>query len=199
MTTLTSMIENLALTLNRTGSAVDRAKEKHTGTYTTAVALGVAADSWESLAADFAVVENRIRRDGRFAVRVGAKKRAKPTKDGDIYTVPSALMAVKSVLKDAFAFGIALTEDGSQRAYTAIKKDAAKAKAEAKAETLSGDDLVRCELAGHLDAIKALLGDLHTGDLDGLYNAVATLADSAERMAKASTAEAETADVADVA
>ena len=160
----TQALDTLFRNLNKTAKAVNKAKAARSGTYNGAVDLAIQAGSWSKLEKAFADLFTTIRTDGRMAVAVGAKKRKKPAKNGDKYIIPGGVMTVKSVLKDAFEYGVDLYHEGEKRPMTfnAIRKDVQDIKAAIQAEkdaaSASPDDLLRANLSEYMETIQAEIG-----------------------------------------
>lgn len=150
--------------------AKTKAKEALDGAYNIGVACAIACSSLPVFIATIEKLEDNIRmgRD-KLHVKFGAPPRDKEGKDGAKYKVPSSVSTVKTVMKAAFEFGVAMVakdaKTGEVRAlaFSTIRKlntaarDAQKVvKAEQAVAALSGIDLDRHNVALLCQAISNL-------------------------------------------
>lgn len=193
--TLQNTIIEALTDVAKADAAVERAKERAGGFYTKVVAIAAENDA-AAFDAAMEGVAAQVTTDGRLARSLKAAKRAKPcAKTGAKWKVPGSLKTAKSVIKAAHELGVHLTDDvtGEVRSFGAIRKDVREAQAAAKAEELTGDDLIRSEAGEYLARIQAALKVLTGDDLDGFADALATMAANAEEAAATATAEADDA------
>ncbi len=182
---ITSMLTDVAKGMKSANAALEKARERRTGTYNGAVAVAVQASSADQLEKAFDKLFAAIRTDGKLAVSVGGKKRKKPTKAGDKYTVPTGLQSAKSVVLGAMRLGVELTDDGGEPlSFGAIRTAKSEAEADAKAESASPDDVARAHAA---EVTTAILEGLSEFGGKGLTDIVELLETIRDRVTEANT------------
>lgn len=191
MTTLNHVMSILSQAAIESGNATKQAAKldgTRKGAYALYVQAAIVSDGTNMLKQASEALFQMIRTTGRVVDAEGKSRNigAKPNKDGTGFVVPSAISAAKSYLLDAMERDIPLQDpDGSERAFTAIRKDVMAAKEAERRAALTGDEALR---ASALDLLGSLVESVK--DADGA--ALAALAASIETLAVSALIDAET-------
>lgn len=158
----------------KANAAQQAVQEGRTGAYTLFVDAAILAGDVKPLSevADALFAEIRVSSTVTDAEGVSYPVNAKADKDGKGFTIPSSFSTARSILCDALVRGIPLTEDGSERSYTAIRKDVKAAKDAEDRAKATGDEKVRMDTLDMLATLLEAAKDAKGPVLADLYRRV---------------------------